>query len=744
MPAGTCRALGHKAISSVQAHDLPTKEKTIMSNNVLRLRLVAGALYLIVFCQGFTLSAATCAGNITGTWEQTHFASYTSHKQVRQIVGRRGVLIDSIADQLQTERGMPYGDLVLMMAGIASPPEKLTVSLNDSKVTLSDSTGASLTLHTDGRLEEFLGGVQVITRCVNDTLVITTVSPQMSAKMSFTTARGGALLVVSETDFPEVGIVVTRYSYDYQSGDQAFSTSFWQLHSPVYHRDQERMEELAHKSDVLLDQINKKIAKTSNSSRGIPSSLQLVLNNRPAPPSPIKPSLSNDMSDQPPDYGSNPLRAFDSELRALTDRVSPAVVQILVDRYGSGESENPGQAALVTEKRSVASGVILDPSGYIITNAHVVKGAWRVRVILTKAEEHSDVLPTPMTEESAVLATIVGGTDHFDLALLKIDASNLPSLSFADFRKVGQGQIVVAIGSPLGLSNSVTMGVISSVARQANPNSALVYVQTDAPINPGNSGGALVDVNGFLVGINTSIMSQSGGSEGVGFALPASTVKMVYDNLRIRGHVGRRTIGAGIQVITPVLAKGLGLGSTNGLVICDVLPGSPGEQSGLKIGDVVAEVDGRPISTAPELEGALYGHDLNQALSLTVMRGSARLRLQVKIVEAEDWTHSVIGQVDPSDNFIQQLGVIAATLTSNLAEGIEDVRFSSGVVVIGRTSNSSRLDLSTGDIIHSINGQTVGNVKVLRELVAQFKPGEPVVLLVERQGGLGFVSFEID
>src|SRR6202521_6022047 len=188
----------------------------------------------------------------------------------------------------------------------------------------------------------------------------------------------------------------------------------------------------------------------------------------------------------------------------------------------------------------------------------------------------------PATEESAVPATIVGGTNYFDLALLKIDASNLPNLSFADFREVGQGQIVVADRSPLGLNNSVTMGIVSSVARQANPDSPLVYVQTDAPINPGNSGGALVDVNGHLVGINTSMFTQSGGSEGIGFALPATTVKMVYENLRTRGYVGRRTIGVGIQPITPVLAKGLSLGSTNGLVICDVLPGKSGQQSGLK------------------------------------------------------------------------------------------------------------------------------------------------------------------
>ena len=515
-------------------------------------------------------------------------------------------------------------------------------------------------------------------------------------------------------------------------------TSFWQLHPPFYRADQKQIEERARKSNGLLDQINKKITTASIPDRDIMDPLNTLSTHQPAPPRPV-----NYVPKQSSNYGSSPLRAFDSDLRTLTDQVSPAVVQILVDRYGTGESENPGQTALVTEQKSVASGVILDPSGYIITNAHAVKGAWRIQVVLTKPEAHSAGPLPPTTEESALPATIVGGTDYFDLALLKVDASNLPTLSFADFRNIGQGQIVVAVGSPLGLDNSVTMGVISSVARQANPNSALVYVQTDAPINPGNSGGALVDVNGHLVGINTSIISQSGGSEGVGFALPATTVKMVYENLRTRGYVGRRTIGVGMQTITPVLAKGLGLRSTNGLVICDVLPEGTGEQSGLNIGDVVVEADSRPISTAPELESTIYGHDLNQPLALAVLRGETRLTLQVKIVEEEDWKHSTTGSVDPAKNFIRQLGVIAATLPPNSAAG-SGIRFGSGVFVFGRTSNAVGLDLSPGDIIHSINGQTVGNVKTLRDLVAQLKAGDPVVLLVERQGGLEFISFEMD
>jgi len=378
-----------------------------------------------------------------------------------------------------------------MMGGIASPPEKLAVALSNSDITLNDAQGASLTLHTGGRAEKFRGGIQITTRWVNDTLIIAMVTPQASTKMTFTAASDGRrMLVVSETDFTGAGPVIALYAYDGEPADRSLASAFWRLRPPVYPNDPRQIERAVKTSNALLDRINKKIVKAPILSADIVDSLNAFPSNQPAPPSLINPSFSNDISKHSPNYGSNPLRAFDSDLRTLTDRVSPAVVQILVDRYATGESENPEQTSLMTKEESVASGVILDPSGYIITNAHAVKGAWRVRVILTKPEEHSEVPLPPATEESELPATIVGGTDHFDLALLKIDASNLPTLSFADFRDVGQGQIVVAVGSPLGLNNSVTMGIISSVARQANPNSPLVYVQTDAPINPGNSGGA--------------------------------------------------------------------------------------------------------------------------------------------------------------------------------------------------------------------------------------------------------------
>jgi serine protease Do len=454
------------------------------------------------------------------------------------------------------------------------------------------------------------------------------------------------------------------------------------------------------------------------------------------PPAPTR-------NDPKPSGPSSPLRQFDAALKELTARVSPAVVQILATGYGPVGGGNPSQAAVLVRQEGVGSGVILDPSGYIITNAHVVKGAERVQVVFTKPDSKRDLPLPPAAEQSMLPATIVGFTDYFDLALLKVDATDLPTLPFADFRTVTQGQVVLAIGSPLGLDNSVTMGIVSSVARQAKEGSPVVFVQTDAPINPGNSGGALVDVNGRLVGINTFIMSQTGGNEGLGFALPAPIVRLAYESLRQKGHVDRRIIGLGIQRISPTLARGLGLPRVYGLVVDDVLPGGPGDEGGVRIGDVVIEADGRPISTPAQLDGSIYVHDITQPMSLTVLRGGARVTLAVTAVEQSHQGDSLIDATDPQKNLVRQLGVIAATVTSDMQGSLGALRTPSGVVVVARTADPTGAELEPGDVVHAVNSLPIADVETLRDLLARFKRGDAVVLQVERRGGLEFVPFEM-
>jgi serine protease Do len=264
------------------------------------------------------------------------------------------------------------------------------------------------------------------------------------------------------------------------------------------------------------------------------------------------------------------LQQLNSAIEELTARISPAVVQIVVTGYGALEENNRGQTALITREKAIGSGVIVDPDGYIMTNAHVVEGAQRIHVALpSPAVDYPDRM-MPVGKQRIVEARLVGLHRETDLALLKVDQTGLPTLSLGSRRPVHQGQLVFAMGSPEGLENSVTMGVVSSVARQADPSRPMVYIQTDAPINPGNSGGPLVDTEGYVVGINTFILSATGGSEGLGFAIPARIVRFVYESLRKYGHVHRIEVKAGAQTITDSLAKGLGLAKNWGVVIDDV------------------------------------------------------------------------------------------------------------------------------------------------------------------------------
>ena len=237
------------------------------------------------------------------------------------------------------------------------------------------------------------------------------------------------------------------------------------------------------------------------------------------------------------------LDELNRSLQDLSERVGPAVVQIMTTGYGSIEGTDLSSAGLVVTQRRNGSGVILDSDGYIVTNAHVVKGARRVQVLLA-------VLPDERAQWRSILkprgrmvsARIVGIDSETDLAVLKIEEKGLSSLELGDSDQLRQGQLVVAFGSPFGLGNSVTMGVVSSVARQLRPGDPMIYIQTDASIYPGNSGGPLVDTEGRVVGINTFILSQSGGSEGIGFAAPSNIVRNVFRQIRKTGRVRRGQI----------------------------------------------------------------------------------------------------------------------------------------------------------------------------------------------------------
>src|SRR3984957_15819644 len=435
---------------------------------------------------------------------------------------------------------------------------------------------------------------------------------------------------------------------------------------------------------------------------------------------------------------------LNSALEGLAAKVSPAVVQILVTGYGQLHEEDRSQTALIVRQHAVGSGVIVDRDGYIMTNAHVIGGQQRIRVALPIPTDSRGLVP--LGKRRILEARLVGFHKDTDLALLKVEETDLPTLPLVSQQRPHVGQLVFAIGSPEGLQNSVTMGVVSALARQPDPSKALTYLQTDAPINPGNSGGPLVDMNGFVVGINTFILSQGGGSEGLGFAIPARVVDFVYRSLRKYGHVHRVEIGAGAQEITPALAEGLHLPQHWGVVVDDVKPDGPAAAAGLQIQDIILMADDRRIETLPSLSSALYLHRLDEVVKLQILRGNEKKTLYVPAIEQHDHMDELLDTVNPENSLIPRLGVLAIDLTPDLRSRLGSLRIPSGVVVVGRAADLILPDtgLLASDIIHQLNTTSIDSMDGLRAAVGTLKTGDPVVLQVERDGGLLYVSFELE
>jgi serine protease Do len=459
---------------------------------------------------------------------------------------------------------------------------------------------------------------------------------------------------------------------------------------------------------------------------------------------PRQPNPAEQNADKNSSAAMRSLVEFNDALEALAAKVSPAVVQILVTGYAPLHQEDRTQTALIVRQHAVGSGVVVDPSGYIMTNAHVVEGAQTIRVALPILGDSGRAVP--IGKRHILEAKLIGVHKETDLALLKIDETDLPTLPLLSQQRPHVGQLVFAIGSPEGLQNSVTMGVVSAVARQPDPAKALTYVQTDAPINPGNSGGPLVDMNGSVVGINTFILSEGGGSEGLGFAIPARIVDFVYHSLRKYGHVHRVEIGADAQEITPTMADGLHLAQRWGVIIADVKPDGPAAAAGLKIQDIVLTADDRRIETLPELSAALYLHRLDKVLKLEILRGEDRQTLYIPAIEERDPMDQLFDAADPEKSLIPKLGILGVDFTSDLRSQLSSLRIQSGVIVLGRAADliTPETGLQTGDVIHSLNTTPITSMDDLRTAVNALKSGAPVVLQVERSDGFTYLSFDME
>jgi serine protease Do len=438
------------------------------------------------------------------------------------------------------------------------------------------------------------------------------------------------------------------------------------------------------------------------------------------------------------------LRQLNGALSQLADRVSPAVVQILVSGYGLASSEDgKAAAAFFVRQHGIGSGVIVDPAGYIVTNSHVVQGAQRIVVVLPAATISQGLRPeTP--RKRVYPARLVGSHRESDLAVLKIDATGLPSLPLRSTAVVKQGELVVAVGSPQGLASTMTMGIVSSAARQLDLDAPMLFIQTDAPINPGNSGGPLVNADGEVVGINTFILTGSGGSDGLGFAVPAPVAAFVYDGLRKRGYVHRVEIGVSAQGITPELVSGLGLARDWGVVVSDVVPEGPAEKAGMRLGDILEWVDGRRIDALPDLTAALYLAK-NSLLDVRVLRGDQLKDLKVRAVELNHPLDEMVDFGNPDKNLVRQLGILALDVDDKVRQMVH-LRRPNGVMVVARTLDDTSVNtgLLPGDAIHALNRASIQSVEELRRAIEERKRGDPVVLQIEREGRFRYLFFDME
>jgi serine protease Do len=413
-------------------------------------------------------------------------------------------------------------------------------------------------------------------------------------------------------------------------------------------------------------------------------------------------------------------------------RVAPAVVTVRVDRKAQPEPTDfpddplfrrffgermpwPGRQP---RERGLGSGVIVSPDGHVLTNAHVVEDANRVRVTLNDGREFS--------------AKVVGIDTPSDLAVLDVDARNLPTLPLGDSNQPRVGDVVLAVGNPLGVGQTVTMGILSAKGRmtEVGDGSYQDFLQTDAPINRGNSGGALVTANGELIGITSQILSQSGGNIGIGFAIPSHMAKHVMSELVSTGHVRRSMIGVTVQPVTADIAASLDLGDVRGALVNSVAPGGPAAKAGVRTGDVITKFNGNVVETSNELRNLVSSTTPGAAAELTVIRDGKPQQIRVTLAELTPKKSISNEGGTPSD---ERLGMAVQPLTPSLAERLEVPRTTEGLAVteVDPDGAAAAAGIQEGDVIRQVNGKDVRTASELRQAVSG-ESGRPHLFLVQR------------
>ncbi len=393
-------------------------------------------------------------------------------------------------------------------------------------------------------------------------------------------------------------------------------------------------------------------------------------------------------------------------------------------RFFGDQFNHPGQKRK-QKSSALGSGVIVSEQGYILTNNHVVKNADEIKVVLYDKRE--------------LKGTIVGTDPRTDLAVIKIEAKDLPFIRLGESAKLRTGDVVLAIGNPFGLNQTITMGIISAVGRSHIGLADYEdFIQTDAAINPGNSGGALINTNGELIGINTAIFSTSGGYMGIGFAIPSDMARNVMDSIIKDGKVIRGWLGVSIQNLTPDLAKSLGIEETAGALISGVESNSPADKAGLKRGDLIIGLDGKKIEDSTALRNTVAAQSPGTSLKVRIIRDGKEQTVKVALGEykekkSEKKTEykNVLNGVD-----VQEL---APDLRSkmNIPENVN------GVVITGMSGDSpAQVILQVNDVIQEVNRRSIQNAREYDQAVAKIGEKDPVLLLIFREGGSIYVTIK--
>lgn len=435
----------------------------------------------------------------------------------------------------------------------------------------------------------------------------------------------------------------------------------------------------------------------------------------------------------------NILTEIGEAMAEVAEAVKPTIVNISTTRtvkIQAGQNpllEDPffrrffgDQSRLPKERKtaSLGSGVIVSSDGYILTSSHVVQGADEINVTLSDKREFK--------------GKIIGYDAMTDLGVIKIDADNLPTIEWGNSDKLRVGDTVLAFGSPYGLSQTVTSGIVSAVGR-ANVGIADYedFIQTDAAINPGNSGGALVNVKGELIGINTAIFSTSGGYQGIGFAIPTSMAKAVMDSLITKGKVIRGWLGVTIQPLTRELAKQFNLKEDKGALVGDVTEGGPAEKAGLQRGDVITEYEGKKVDEPYQLRNMVANTAPGQEVDMKIIRGSKTETRKVTVGEIP------VQMQKPSKGEFNNLlkGVTVQNLTPDVYGQLNLPKRLKGVVVSEVAEDSpAAMALIQGDVIQEVNRQKIANVTDYEKVVSKINPGENILLLIYRGGSSLFVT----